>query len=209
MQRFSFLLVLTLCLWPPLLSPANTQTKDSEPLLIFLGDSLTEGYGVKKEAAFPALIEEKIRQSGKKWRLLNMGVSGSTSASAEGRMRWALRLKPEIVFLALGANDGLRGVKPSVTSQNLKKAVALAKEKQVKVFLAGMEMPPNYGKSFRDEFRAAFSTVAKEENLPFLPFLLEGVGGVPKYNLEDGIHPNEMGHRKIADLVFSFLKDKL
>ena len=202
MKRFALMLSL-FCL--PLLAHA-------EKKLLVLGDSLTEGYGVAKEKAFPALLEAKLKAAGgklKEWTVINSGVSGSTSASAPSRLDWALKSKPDAVLLALGANDGLRGIKPAATKESLRKAVRAAKEKKIEIFLAGMEMPPNFGKEYRDEFRKVFSEVAKEEKIPLLPFLLEGVGGNPKLNLEDGIHPNEAGHRIVADHVFAFLKGKL
>lgn len=184
----------------------------AEKKLLILGDSLTEGYGVAKDKAFPALVEAKLQAAGgalKEWKVINSGVSGSTSASAPSRLAWALKSKPDAVLIALGANDGLRGIKPAATKESLTKAVRAVKEKKIAVLLAGMEMPPNFGKDYRDEFRKVFTDVAKAEKVPLLPFLLEGVGGNPKLNLEDGIHPNEAGHRIVADHVFAFLKEKL
>jgi acyl-CoA thioesterase I len=182
----------------------------SAKTLVMLGDSLTEGYGVAKEKAYPALVEKKLRAAGKSdWKVINSGVSGSTSASAPSRLQWALKSNPDAVFIALGANDGLRGIKPSATKENLLKTVKAAKEKKVRVFVAGMEMPPNYGKEYQAEFRKIFSDVASQEKVEFMPFLLKDVGGVPKMNLDDGIHPNEAGHEKVAENVFSFLKAKL
>lgn len=178
--------------------------------LVMLGDSLTEGYGVAKEKAYPALVERKLHAAGKtEWKVVNSGVSGSTSASAPSRLQWALKTNPDAVFIALGANDGLRAIKPAATKENLLKTVKAAREKKVRVFVAGMEMPPNFGKEYQAEFRKVFSDVAKEEKVEFMPFLLKDVGGLPKMNLDDGIHPNEAGHEKVAENVFRFLKDKL
>jgi acyl-CoA thioesterase-1 len=178
--------------------------------LVMLGDSLTEGYGVAKEKAYPALVEKKLHAAGKtEWKVVNSGVSGSTSASAPSRLQWALKTNPDAVFIALGANDGLRAIKPAATKENLLKTVKAAREKKVRVFVAGMEMPPNFGKEYQAEFRKVFSDVAKEEKVEFMPFLLKDVGGLPKMNLDDGIHPNEAGHEKVAENVFRFLKDKL
>ena len=178
--------------------------------LVMLGDSLTEGYGVAKEKAYPALVERKLHAAGKtEWKIVNSGVSGSTSASAPSRLQWALKTNPDAVFIALGANDGLRAIKPAATKENLLKTVKAAREKKVRVFVAGMEMPPNFGKEYQAEFRKVFSDVAKEEKVEFMPFLLKDVGGLPKMNLDDGIHPNEAGHEKVAENVFRFLKDKL
>lgn len=177
--------------------------------LVILGDSLTEGYGVAKEHSFPALVEAKLKAAGKDWLVVNAGVSGSTSASALARLDWLLKSKPDAVLLTLGGNDGLRGFGPSVTKENLRKAIRKAKAANMKVMLAGMQMPPNYGKQYTDEFRALFPALAKEEKIALLPFLLEKVGGNPALNLEDGIHPNEAGHKILADTVFKFLKDNL
>jgi len=178
--------------------------------LVMLGDSLTEGYGVAKEKAYPALVEKKLRAAGlKDWKILNSGVSGSTSASAPSRLQWALKAKPDAVFIALGANDGLRGVKPAATKENLVKTIRAAREKNVRVFVAGMEMPPNFGKEYRADFRRIFSEAATQEKVELMPFLLKDVGGVPKLNQEDGIHPNEAGHEIVAENVFKFLKGKL
>lgn len=203
-MRLLALIVLT-CVLTPLASPmAIAKT------LVMLGDSLTEGYGVAKEKAYPALVEKKLHAAGKtEWKVVNSGVSGSTSASAPSRLQWALKTNPDVVFLALGANDGLRGIKPAATKENLKKTIAAAREKKVRVFVAGMEMPPNFGKEYQAEFRKIFADVAKEEKVEFMPFLLKDVGGVPKMNLDDGIHPNEAGHEKVAENVFQFLKGKL
>lgn len=194
--------LLLLLAFGPLLAHADKK-------LVILGDSLTEGYGVAKEHAYPALVEKKLRETGKSWRVVNAGVSGSTSASALSRFEWLLKSKPDAVLFALGGNDGLRGFGPAVTKENLRKAIARAKVKGVRVYLAGMQMPPNYGKQYTDEFGALFPALAKAERVPLLPFLLEKVGGDPNMNLADGLHPNEAGHRAIAETVYVFLKDKL
>lgn len=175
-----------------------------------LGDSLTEGYGVKKENAYPALVEKKLHADGKtEWKVVNAGISGSTSASALSRVKWVSKSQPKILFLALGANDGLRGLPNSSTKKNLQAAIHYAKEQGIKVFLAGMMMPPNYGKEYTKSFEKIFPELAKAENIPLLPFLLQDVGGISKLNQTDGIHPNEAGHKIIATHVYDFLKDKL
>ncbi len=182
----------------------------AEKRIVVLGDSLTEGFGVAKEQSFPALLEEKFRGTKLEgWKVINAGVSGSTTASATPRLKWILKQKPEAVILALGGNDGLRGLDPKAAKENLRSAIRLARREKVRVILAGMEMPPNYGKEYRAEFRTVFRDLAKEEKVDFLPFLLEGVGGNPKMNLDDGIHPNEAGHRVLADTLFRFLREKL
>lgn len=177
--------------------------------LVILGDSLTEGYGVAQERAYPALLEKRLQGLGKKWQVVNSGISGSTSASASGRVRWILKSKPSALLIAIGANDGLRGRNPKDLRKDLEEAVKLAKASKVSVAIAGMEMPVNYGKEYRDAFREVFRNVAKAEKVPLVPFLLEGVGGKPEMNLADGIHPNEKGHEKIAENVLLALKDWL
>jgi acyl-CoA thioesterase I len=178
--------------------------------VVILGDSLTEGYGVAKEAAYPALVQEKFRKAGKVGiTVVNGGIGGSTTASAEKRMAWHLKSKPQAVLIALGANDALRGLKVEASRESLRKAIRLAKGAGAKVLLAGMRVPPNYGAEFVREFEGIFPALAKAEKLPLLPFLLEGVAGNPTLNQTDGIHPNEKGHQIIADKVFTFLESHL
>lgn len=181
----------------------------SAKTLVIVGDSITEGYGVAKDEAYPALLQKKLKAAGKDWTIVNSGVSGSTSASALSRVKWALKSKPDALMIALGGNDGLRGLSTEAMEKNLKSAVKAAKDAKVKVFLAGIQMPPNFGKEYTDRFKAVFPKVAKDEKIELLPFLIEGVGGESKYNLEDRIHPNEAGHKIVAEHVFQFLKEKL
>ncbi|MBX2987808.1 MAG: arylesterase [Bdellovibrionaceae bacterium] len=177
--------------------------------MVILGDSLTEGYGVAKEAAFPAVLEKKIKDAGKKWTVVNAGVSGSTTASAVSRMKWVFKSKPDLLILCLGANDGLRGLKVADSKKHLAAAIEYAQSRKVKVILGGLYMPPNYGKDYSRDFRAMYEDLARTYKLSFVPFLLEGVGGKPEYNLADGIHPNEKGHALIADNVYKNIKDLL
>lgn len=177
--------------------------------LVIIGDSLTEGYGVKQEDAYPHKLQLRINQDNLKWRVLNQGISGSTSASAPSRARWVLKKPPQIAILALGANDGLRGLKPQETEKNLEQAVILLKDAKVRVYIADMKMPPNYGGKYRKQFEQTFSKLARKHQLKLIPFFLEGVAGVPSLNLKDGIHPNALGHDKIADNIYKFLKADL
>jgi acyl-CoA thioesterase I len=177
--------------------------------LVILGDSLTEGYGVAKEAAYPALLEKKIKAAGQDWTVINSGISGSTSASGPSRMKWLLKSKPDLVLLALGANDGLRGLKVSELEKNLSETILIAQKEKVSVVLAGMQMPPNYGEKYTTEFAAAFPKIAKKYKIKLIPFLLEGVAADSKLNLADGVHPNEKGHQVLADSVYKALKDIL
>ena len=178
--------------------------------ILFLGDSLTEGYGVSRENAYPKIIEKKlIEDKSEELKILNGSISGSTSASAFKRLRFFLKAKPDILILALGANDGLRGVNTQTTYQNLKKVIELAIENKIKVLLCGVRVPPNYGANYEKKFVAIFTRLQKEFNLPFVPRILEGVAGVPELNQADGIHPNEKGHEVLAETVYEKLKDLL
>lgn len=177
--------------------------------LVILGDSITEGYGVSKEQAYPYLLEQKLKKMGKEITIINSGVSGSTTASASGRLKWVLKSKPETLLLVLGANDGLRGLSVEASQKNLSQAIESAQKSGVKVILGGLYMPPNYGKDYTEKFAKMYSSLAKEHKVKLIPFILEGVGGVPKYNLADGIHPNEEGHKIIADNIFKVIKDEL
>lgn len=183
-----------------------------EKRMVILGDSLTEGYGVPRESAYPALLEKKLNEAklqGQRWKVVNAGVSGSTSASGLSRLQWQLKSKPDVLIVALGANDGLRGTSPASTKKNLKDVVELAQKNKISVILAGLLMPPNYGPGFTKDFGAIFPAVARETKVPLIPFILEGVAGDPTKNLADGIHPNEKGHEIMADLVFRFLQGVL
>lgn len=177
--------------------------------LVFIGDSLTEGLGVAAESSYPGLIEKLIKEKKLPWKIINGGVSGATSASAVGRIKWFLKSKPDLIVLALGANDGLRGFAPAETKKNLLQALALAKENNLKIILAGMEMPPNYGKDYRDQFRKVFPELAKEMKVELIPFLLKDVGGKKDFNQADGMHPNEKGHQIIAKTVWESIKGHL
>jgi acyl-CoA thioesterase-1 len=182
----------------------------AEKKLVVLGDSITEGYGVSKEAAYPAILEKKLHEAGKKdWSVINSGVSGSTTASATSRMKWIFKTKPDTVLLVLGANDGLRGLKVEASEKNLSEAIEYAQSQKVRVILGGLYMPPNYGKDYTEKFKKMFSDLAAKYKLTFIPFILDKVGGDPKYNQADGIHPNEAGHKIIADTIFNALKGAL
>lgn len=203
MRKFPYFLLLAF-LFAPIVPQAWANST-----LVIIGDSLTEGYGIAKDQAYPALLEKKLQAAGLKWKIQNSGVSGSTSASGPKRIQWALKGKPQAVMIALGANDGLRGLSVQQLEENLKKSIDLVKKEKIKVFFAGILMPPNYGKDYAEKFAKVFPKVAKDTNTPLLPFLLEGVAANPKLNLPDGIHPNEEGHKIMAETVFQFLKDKL
>ena len=178
--------------------------------ILFLGDSLTEGLGVTKENAFPKLVETLIQKELKKSiTVINGGVSGSTSSDGLARLKWYLKKKPYIVFLALGTNDGLRGLNLKQSQKNLEEIVEYAQKFKAKVLLAGMRIPPNYGPEYVEDFEKIYQELKNKYNLKTMPFLLDGVAGVQKMNQRDGIHPNEEGHKVIAKKVFMFLKEEL
>lgn len=158
-----------------------TQAASGASTLLFLGDSLTEGYGVPKEKSYPSLVVSDLKKKGLKIKLLNGSVSGSTTASGLSRLRWFLKAKPSILILALGANDGLRGVKLSDSEKNLRGIIQLARDNKVKVVLAGMLLPMNYGEKYRTNFEKMYKKLEVEFSLVKIPFLLDGVGG--KLNL--------------------------
>jgi acyl-CoA thioesterase I len=177
--------------------------------ILIIGDSLTAGYGVGKESAFPMQLQELLRKTHPKITVVAAGSSGATTAGAESRLRWHLKNKPDVLVLALGANDGLRGLPVESTKDNLAKAIDLAQKNKVTVLLAGMKMPMNYGEEYRLKYEKIFSELAEEKNVKLIPFLLEGVGGEKDMNLADGIHPNEKGHRQIADHLHQYIKESL
>ncbi len=182
-----------------LLALASAALAAEAPLVLVVGDSLTEGYGLDPEEAYPAVMEKLFKEQGRTVRVVNGGISGSTTANATQRVRWFLKAKPKVVVLALGANDGLRGLKTEESRKNLESAIKLARENGVQVLLAAMKLPTNYGAAYRASFEQMYQRLAKEQRIPLLPFLLEGVGGVPAMNQPDGIHPNQAGHKKIAE----------
>ncbi len=178
----------------------------AEPVVLCLGDSLTEGYGVAPEQSYPSLLERRLRQSGHaEARVVNAGISGSTTASAVSRLRWQLKAKPDVVILALGANDGLRGLQIEETRKNLGEAIALARSRDVRVVLAGMKLPPNYGLDYTRRFEALFPALAQKHDVALIPFLLEGVAAKPELNLPDGIHPNAAGYQIVVENVLETL----
>jgi acyl-CoA thioesterase I len=175
-------------------------------VVLFVGDSLTAGYGLSPEEAYPALLEKRWRKDGVPLRARNAGVSGATTAGTLENLDWSLAEDVKLVFLCIGANDGLRGLDLEKSRANIAAIVKKARAKGLPVVLAGMKLPPNYGRDYARRFAAVYPAVASEQKLKLLPFLLEGVAGDPKLNLGDGIHPNAAGHRVVARRVDDFLK---
>ena len=181
----------------------------AQTLIVVLGDSLTEGFGVAKEEAYPHLLEKELQRKGHSVKVINAGISGSTSASAPSRLRWYIKARPEIVILALGGNDGLRGLSVKHMKKNLSKTIELAQSEKILILLAGMQIPQNYGTEYTESFRNAFHELARQYQLRMIPFLLKEVGGVSSLNQADGIHPNPEGHKIIVRTVVEYLEPLL
>jgi acyl-CoA thioesterase-1 len=179
--------------------------------VLFFGDSLTAGYGLTVEQAFPALIEQDLKQKGKNVKVINAGLSGETSAGGSTRIDWVLRQPIDIFVLELGANDGLRGVPLEETRKNLQAIIdkVRAKNPKVKIVVAGMMVPPNMGKPYSDGFQKIFPELAKKNNATLIPFLLDGVAGIEKLNQADGIHPTEEGHKIVAKNILKSIQGLL
>jgi acyl-CoA thioesterase-1 len=188
------------------LAPDPASRPAKLPRVVFLGDSLTAGLGVDAEQAFPALVGEALRREARPVDVVNAGVSGDTTAGGVRRLDWLLRQKPDVVVVGLGGNDGLRGLKLEASEQNLREIVRKSREAGASVLLLGMLIPPNYGPEYAAQFRDVYPRIAKETGVALVPFLLEGVGGDPKLNQPDGIHPTAEGHRIIAATVVTALR---
>ncbi|TVQ67679.1 MAG: arylesterase [Balneolaceae bacterium] len=187
-------------------NPAEAQVRESRTILFF-GDSITAGYGIDMEEAFPALIASRIDSLNLAYRSVNAGLSGETSAGGLRRVEWVLRQGVDIFVLELGGNDGLRGIDPESTKQNLQGIIDKVAESnpEATLLLTGMQAPPNMGESYTRRFQQIFEELASENSVIFMPFILERVAGDPDLNLPDGIHPTEEGHRLIADHLWEYL----
>ncbi|MCC9135389.1 arylesterase [Pontibacter silvestris] len=183
------------------------QTNEHTQTIVFFGNSLTAGYGLEPDQAFPALIQNRIDSLNLSYKVVNAGVSGETSAGGKSRIDWLLRQPIDIFVLELGANDGLRGIDPSSTYQNLQTIIQKVREKNpnVRIVLAGMQMPPSMGQNFTQEFREVYTRLAEDENVELIPFLLEGVAGISDLNQSDGVHPTVEGQKILAENVWEVL----
>ena len=186
-----------------------TQDKDGRPLIVAFGDSLTAGAGVNPAQNYPSKLQAKIDAAGYRYRVLNAGVSGDTSSQGLGRVPALRKLQPRIAIVELGANDGLRGFPVETTRRNLAAIVSGFQSMGAKVLVAGMEMPPNYGPQYTSSFRNVFSSVAREFHAALIPFFLEGVGGHPDLNQDDGIHPTAAGYDIVVENVWKVLRPML
>lgn len=188
-------------------APDGPTRLSKEPRVVFLGDSLTAGLGLESDQAFPAVVVEMLKKEGIPVEVVNAGVSGDTTAGGLRRLDWLLKQSPDVVVVGLGGNDGLRGVELKASEQNLREIVRKCQGAGADVLLLGMLIPPNYGPEYTSQFRDLYPRVAKELNVPLVPFVLEGVGGDPKLNQPDGIHPTDEGHQVIAKNVLPYLRD--
>lgn len=191
--------------------PANPAPNDGpdETRLVFLGDSLTAGYGLAEEQAFPHLVEERLEAEGYALEVVNAGVSGDTTAGGLSRLNWLLRQEPDVLVVGLGGNDGLRGIELESTEANLRRIVETAREAGAEVLLLGMLIPPNYGEEYTEAFAAMYPRLEEELDVARVPFVLEGVAGDPGLNLPDGIHPNARGQEILARTVAEHLRPLL
>jgi acyl-CoA thioesterase-1 len=182
---------------------------DSAAGILFVGTSLTAGYGLESvDKAYPALIQQKLDSAGYRFKVINAGVSGETSAGGLNKIDWILSRPFRVLVLELGANDGLRGLSPAAMRSNLEQIIqrARARYPDIHIVIAGMEAPPNYGPLYTRQFRDAFRDLAKEYDAALIPFLLDGVAGSRELNQNDGIHPSEEGQRLVANNVWKILE---
>lgn len=180
-----------------------------ERIILFFGNSLTAGYGLDTEEAFPALIQERLDSLGLNYIAINSGLSGETTSAGLNRLDWVLNQKVDIFVLELGANDGLRGIPLKETQKNLQAIIDLVRQKNAdtQIVLAGMQIPPNMGQAYTAEFQQLFPNLAKKNDVKLIPFLLEGVAGHPELNQEDGIHPTAKGQKIVKENVWEVLED--
>ncbi len=183
---------------------ADVTTKKT---ILFFGNSLTAGYGIDPEESFAGRIQIRLDSLKKEYRVINGGLSGETTAGGLSRLDWFLEEEPYLFVLELGGNDGLRGIPLTETKKNLLAIIdkVQAKYPNTKIILAGMQIPPNMGKEYTEEFKAIYPAVAKEKNIELIPFLLEGVAGNPDLNLPDGIHPTPEGHRIVMETLWPYI----
>jgi acyl-CoA thioesterase-1 len=180
-----------------------------QPRIVFLGDSLTAGLGLDREESVPARIQARVERAGYPHEVINAGVSGDTSAGGLNRLDWSLQGDVDVLVVELGANDGLRGLPVAAMQRNIDEIITRAKTRGITVLLTGMEAPPNYGAMYTSEFRRVFRDLAEHHQIPFVPFFLEGVAGIPSLNMSDGIHPNAEGARIIEANLWRALEPLL
>lgn len=201
--------LLAFALWTTV-SPLAAQNSN-ERTILFMGNSLTAGFGLEPSEAFPALIQQKINGAGMNFKVVPAGLSGETTTSGLRRIDWLFKQKVDVLVLELGGNDGLRGITLNLTKQNLQDMIDKARSynPKIRIVLAGMEVPPNMGDNYTAEFRKMYPELSKKNNVTLIPFLLEGVGDRPELNQRDGIHPTAEGHAIVAETVWKYLKPVL
>jgi len=189
---------------------AQTKEPPAKPQRIFiaLGDSLTEGYQLSLKDAYPYLLETRLNKEFPKYKtkVVNAGISGSTTSSGVSRLKRYLQLKPHVVLISLGSNDGLRGIPIASIKTNLQNMINLARTNNISVVLAGLKIPANYGTEYREAFEQIFKELTQKNKVAYIPFLLEGVAGNPDLNLPDLIHPNGKGHKVMAETIYPYFK---
>ena len=220
-KLFACVLILTLFGCGDPVKPAEVQSqspekeqpkiKEKEKVILCFGNSLTEGYGLKPEESYPSLLQNRIDSLGLNYRVVNAGVSGETTAGGKSRLGWVLKKKVDIFILELGANDGLRGIPIEETKRNLQSIIDTVQLKipDVKIVLAGMQIPPNLGEKYTQEFKAIFPALAEVNSVHLIPFLLQGVAGETELNQEDGIHPTSEGTKLVLDNLWIVLRSLL
>lgn len=178
-------------------------------IIVAMGDSLTAGYGLSESDAYPAQLERRLQERGYNVRVINAGISGETSSAARTRTEWVLSLEPDIMILETGANDGLRGIDPSFTKENIDAIVTMTKKQEVVVLLAGMQIVQNMGREYTEAFRDMYPAIAKEQEVLLMPFFLEGVAGDQSLNLDDGIHPTADGYARIVENILPYVEEAI
>ncbi|MCH7403597.1 arylesterase [Belliella kenyensis] len=188
-----------------------TSTSAEQKIILFFGNSLSAGYGIDEEESFPGLVASEIDSLKLPYKVINGGLSGETTASGLSRLDWFLEDEPYIFVLELGGNDGLRGISLSESKKNLKSIIQLVRSKypETHIILAGMQIPPNMGREYTEEFRQMYPQIAQDEKVTLIPFLLEGVAGNPDLNLPDGIHPTAEGHKIIFQNIWPYIEERI
>lgn len=206
---YTLLLSLFLQMPPEELLAVSASTSDTRPRIVAFGDSLTAGLGVSTDESYPAQLQRRLDSLNYSYRVINAGVSGDTTAGGLRRVPWILNSKPALVILELGANDGLRGLSLDQTKHNLEQIIQRFQQAGVIVVLAGMKLPPNYGRQYTKDFEAIYQRLAAQHRLTLIPFFLEGVAASPTLNQADGIHPTGEGYAIIAEQIMEKLEPLL
>ena len=202
-----FCLILTACgQEEPPSAPPEIQSTGT---IVAMGDSLTEGLGVPEEKTYPALLQKALRDKGYDYRVVNAGISGETSSGARSRMGWVLRMKPDIIILETGANDGLRGLDPELIRRNIRDMIDTFTAEGIVVVLAGMKIVPNLGPAYSKMFADVYTDVGDDNDVILIPFFLEGVAGIPRMNQPDGIHPTADGYARVVEHIFPYVTEAI